>query len=228
MKTLRPILFVVLALSLTAGRGAAPEKVLVIGDSMMIVTAHATKLALEKRGVDKVETTTKLGTGLARLDAYDWMATIDDHVKTFDPDVSLVWFGTNDRQPMKTDKGIVDVNDAAWETEYGKRIGQVMDKLTAREGTKVVWLGLPLMKDAAINREVELINRIAKSEADKREGVTYMETQPLLSRKADKFSAYLIGSNGRPIKVRESDGIHLSRAGADLVAEAFVKSIMTP
>ncbi len=228
MKTRSRLLLLLCATALTAGWAAGPEKVLVIGDSMMIVTAHATKLALEKRGIKHVETTTKLGTGLARLDAYDWMATIDEHVKTFDPDVSLVWFGTNDRQPMKTDQGIVDVDDAAWEAEYGKRIGQVMDKLTARDGTRVVWLGLPLMKDAAINKEVELINGIAKREADKRESVTYMETQPLLSRKADKFSAYLIGSNGRPIKVRESDGIHLSRAGADLVAEAFATSITTP
>lgn len=227
MNPVKPFLSLLLAMA-TLPAVAAPEKVLVIGDSMMIVTAHATKLALEKKGITQVESTTKLGTGLARLDAYDWMATVDGHVKKFDPDVSLVWFGTNDRQPMKTDKGIVDVDDKSWEEEYAKRIGLVMDKLTARKGATVVWLGLPLMKDAAINREVELINTIAKGEADKREGVSYMETQPLLSRKADKFSAYLIGSNGRPVKVRESDGIHLSRAGADLVADAFVKTITTP
>jgi hypothetical protein len=55
--------------------------------------------------------------------------------------------------------------------------------------------------------------------------VIFFETNKLLTRKPDTFSAYLVDNMGRPIKVREPDGIHLARAGADLVAEAFVNEL---
>lgn len=205
---------------------AAPERVLIIGDSMMRVTAHATSLALDKRSGVTSKSHTSLGSGLARLDAYDWMGEVDTLIKDFNPDVTMVWFGTNDRQPMQTaDKGIVQLADSAWEEEYARRVGMMMDKLTAAEGAKVYWLELPVMREEKMTREVTLINRIAKAEADKRERVEFFPTENVLTRRPGVYSPMMIGNDGRPIKVRDTDGVHLSREGADRVAEAFVKRI---
>lgn len=205
---------------------AAPERVLIIGDSMMQVTAHATSLALDRRSGVVSKSHTSIGSGLARLDVFDWMAQADSLVKEFNPDVTMVWFGTNDRQPMQTtDKGIVQLTDSAWEEEYARRVGVMMDKLTAATGSKVYWLELPVMREEKMNQEVAVINRIAKAEADKRGQVQFFPTENVLTRRPGVYSPILMGNDGRPIHIREADGIHLSRAGADRVAAAFVKAI---
>ncbi|MEX2607001.1 MAG: DUF459 domain-containing protein [Kiritimatiellia bacterium] len=205
---------------------AAPERVLIIGDSMMEVTAHATKLALDKRSGVASKSHTSIGSGLARLDVYDWMAEAEQLVKGFEPDVTMVWFGTNDRQRMQTaDKGVVELTDSAWEEEYGRRVGRIMDILTAKKGAKVYWLELPVMREEKMTEEVAVINRIAKAEADKRDQVEFFPTENVLTRRPGVYSPMMIGNDGRPIKVRDFDGIHLSREGADRVAEAFVKTI---
>ncbi|MDA3875268.1 MAG: DUF459 domain-containing protein [Kiritimatiellae bacterium] len=205
---------------------AAPERVLIIGDSMMQVTAHATTLALDKRSGVTSKSQTSLGSGLARLDVYDWMGEADSLVKEFNPDVTMVWIGTNDQQAMQTtDQGTVQLNEKAWEEEYARRVGLLMDKLTVAKGSKVYWLELPVMRDEKMTEEVAVINRIAKAEADKRDQVEFFPTGNILTRKPGVYSPILIGNTGRPIKVREVDGIHLSREGADRVAESFVKTI---
>lgn len=228
-KTNARLLFTTCALGFfifTSPVQAAPKRVLIIGDSMMQVTAHATSLALDKRSGVASKSHTSIGSGLARLDVFDWMGQAETLVKEFNPDVSMVWFGTNDRQPMQTaDKGIVQLTDSAWEEEYARRVGVMMDKLLAAKGSKVYWLELPVMRDEKMTGEVAVINRIAKAEADKRDRVEFFPTENVLTRRPGVYSPMMIGNDGRPIKVRDVDGIHLSREGADRVAASFVKTI---
>lgn len=192
---------------------------------MMRVTAHALTLALEKQPGVTSKAQTSLGSGLARLDAYDWLSKVDELVGEFHPDMSVVWFGTNDRQAMQTDSGIIGVSAPGWEAEYSRRIGAVMDKLTAGEGAKVYWLELPVMRDDDITEKVDIINRLAKVEADKREAVTYFTTREILGRKKDAYSANIIGPDGKMVVLRSTDGVHLSRPGADRIANAIVKDL---
>lgn len=211
------------SMTLSRLQAAEPERVLIIGDSMMRVTAHATTLAFDKHAGVATKSQTSLGSGLARLDAYDWMAKIDELVKEFNPDMTVVWFGTNDRQAMQTETGIINPEDPAWEAEYARRVGMVMDKLTVAKGARVYWLELPVMRDKMMNDFVELINTIAKEEAGKREAVTYFPTRGILGRKLDVYSPNVIGPDGKMIVLRSSDGVHLSRPGADRIAEALDK-----
>lgn len=204
---------------------SAPEKVLIIGDSMMKVTSHATKLALRRYDGVTALAEPSIGSGLARLDALDWMEKAKSLVADFDPDVTMVWFGTNDYQPMQTPQGVIRPEDPRWFEEYAKRVGTMMDILTEKEGASVYWLELPIMRDNALNTYVQKVNQLARAEVAKRDDVTFFETNELLTRKADSFTVYLISRMGKPIKVREPDGIHLARPGADIVAEAFVKEL---
>lgn len=192
---------------------------------MMRVTSHATEMVIEKRPGVEVQSKTSLGSGLARLDAFDWMSEIDTIVREFDPEASVVWFGTNDRQPMQTESGTVNISDAEWETEYARRVALVMDKLTAKENAKVYWLELPVMRDDSITEKVDFINRIAKVEAEKRPRVIFFETRGILGRRPDTYSPYIIGPNGQMTDLRDRDGVHLSRAGADRIAEAIDKAL---
>lgn len=204
-------------------KGRSPERVLIIGDSMMRVTAHAAELQLSRReGVESLAFT-RLGSGLARLDVFDWMEKLDELLDEFNPEVTLVWFGANDRQNMRTGAGIIRPAAPEWEAEYARRVGIVMDKLTAVEGARVVWLELPDMRESRLQRDVELINRIVRQEAGRRDRVTFYPARALLSREPGRFTMHIAGPTGMPLQVRDNDGVHLSRAGADFLAEALMR-----
>lgn len=200
-----------------------PARVLIIGDSMMRVTSHSIELALSKVEGVEAESYSSLGSGLARLDAFDWMAKIDELVASFNPDCTIAWFGTNDRQPIQAGSDILRLHDPGWKAEYARRIGEVMDKLTVKENARVLWLEIPDMREEDIQKDVALINEIAKAEVAKRDRVTFVETRPVLSRKPGTFTMHVPGPTGMPITIRDADGVHLSRAGADKLADVFVK-----
>jgi len=228
MKPKRPgILFTALALlSLNplSAETVRPGKVLIIGDSMMRITSHAVALHLERVEGVTSHAHSSLGTGLARLDVFDWMAKIDELVAEHKPDTTLAWFGTNDRQPMQREDGsVVQPADEGWGAEYSRRVALAMDKLTAAEGAKVYWLELPVMRDPKVNEDVNYINGLVRDEAEKRPAVTYLETRAVLGRSPDTYSPYVIGPRGMPLPVRDVDGVHLSRAGADRLAEHLLK-----
>lgn len=226
MTLLHKTALMVSALLLTGATAhAGPKRVLIIGDSMMRIPAHSLERALSR--VEGVETRsyTSLGSGLARLDVFDWMGKIDELTADFKPDITLVWFGTNDRQAIRTGDTVLQPTDPAWDDEYGRRVGQAMDKLLAKEGARVIWLELPDMREPKVAEDVTVINRIVKGEADKRKNVEFFPTRALLSRQPGTYSPYVIGPNGMPLQVRDADGVHLNRAGADRLADALVKHL---
>lgn len=204
---------------------AEAQQVLIIGDSMMRITAHATELQISRTDGLESHAHTSLGSGLARLDVFDWMAKIDELVAMFDPDITFAWFGTNDRQPIRHDGGVLRPESTEWEIEYARRVGEAMDKLTAKEGARIYWLELPDMRDSSMQEDVDLINSLVRAEADRRPGATFLPTRELLSRRPGTFSPYVIGPRGMPLSVRDGDGIHLNRAGADLLAQYLLDSI---
>jgi len=205
----------------------ASTRVLLVGDSMMRVPAHAAELQLRRReGVESMAYSS-LGSGLARLDVFDWMGKIDELVAEFSPDVSIAWFGANDHQPLQVDGRVVQTGDEAWDTEYSRRIGAVMDKLTAKPGSIVYWLEIPDMRDPGMQSKIEEINVILQREADKRDQVIFFETRPVLSRRPGTYTTHMPGPTGMPVMVRDTDGVHLNRAGADRIAEHLIRAIFS-
>ncbi|MCF7838395.1 MAG: DUF459 domain-containing protein [Candidatus Marinimicrobia bacterium] len=203
----------------------APQRILILGDSMMQIPAHSLKLQAERRPGVVTETFTRIGSGITRLDVFDWLSHIATLVETFQPDASIVFLGTNDRQPMKIENDVVQPTDPRWEVEYARRIGQAMDLLMGAAGRPVYWLQLPDMKRDETQQDADLINSIFEAEIASRPNVRFFPTRPILSRSPGRYSPYVIGERGLPLNVRAEDGIHLNRAGADLLAAQLVNAL---
>lgn len=212
------VLSILCAAAWAQAEGTPPKRVLIIGDSMMRITAHALELELSKQPGVEARSFTSLGSGLARLDIFDWIAKINELVAEFKPDATIVWFGANDRQPMKTNGGVIRPGAPEWDVEYSRRVGEAMDLLAPADGTRVIWLELPNMREPSIQNDVNAINQLVAAETQKRTRVELMPTRTLLGRKVDAYSPYIIGERGMPVQVRDNDGVHLSRPGADLLA----------
>ncbi len=167
----------------------------------------------------------QIATGLARPDFFDWPAALARDVEGT-PDVALVMFGANDAQGMELPDGtdLQRTSDPRWQAEYARRVGAVMDQLHA-ENRLVLWVGQPVMRDAAFSSRMDLLDEIYRSEAARRPWVEFFDSRSLFSDAAGRYATYLPDDHGVPQNVRQPDGIHLSRAGADRLARAVLAVI---
>ena len=191
--------------------------VVVIGDSMMKSVARALKKECVKRD-QSVEILTSIGSGLARLDLFDWHLKVRELVEAQQPKVVFVMMGANDNQAMQTGGGTLPFDSKGWGMEYGRRAGKLMDILIDAKATKIVWIGLPCMREKGLDSVAKVISRIVDQQALARPTVDFVSIYRMFSKKG-AYSAYIIQKSGMPLDVRSSDGIHLNPAGAKFLAE---------
>ncbi len=225
MKNLMKFAMAICICSALNVKADSATKVLIIGDSMMKLPAHALELALSRQNDIITKSFTSIGSGLARLDVFDWIEKAESLVEEFNPDVTLVWFGANDRQPMQMPgERVVQIDDPEWETEYSRRVGKLMDLLTVMDKARVIWLELPDMRDPKPQENIILINRLVQAEASKRSQAEIFPARQILGRTPGKYAHYVM-DGPKAIQIREPDGIHLSRGGADRLAVALVEKL---
>ncbi len=206
---------------------ASAADVAAIGDSMMNAVGRSIR---KQYGNQKaiVEVFSSIGTGLARLDMLDWHAKATALMTEHKPGLVFVMMGANDNQSMQgSGGGVLAFGTPAWNLEYGRRAGKLMDVLLEGGATRVVWIGLPAMREAKLDSDVRVMEQIIKQQADARPGVTYYPTTGLLSVPGE-YKAYIIQANGMPLDVRAEDGIHLNRNGAEYLADILLKAYPLP
>ncbi len=200
---------------------AAKDSVLLLGDSMMKAIAPTLEQKFTAAGCD-VKTSAAIGTGLARLDLYDWVAKAAELGKA---DVAVVMMGANDNQPMRTAGGIVKHGTPEWQKEYTTRVAGFLSALQKNGVKSVVWVELPAMRDDKLNADVQGINAAAKAGVSQ-SGQTWYETRTLFSKSGDgAYTAYIIQASGMPLHIRAEDGVHVNRKGADWLAGKLVPAV---
>lgn len=195
---------------------AAAADVVVIGDSMMKSVARALKKECTQRDLS-IEVLTSIGSGLARLDLFDWHVKVRELVTEHKPKVVFVMMGANDNQAMQTGGGTLPFGNTGWGMEYGRRAGKLMDVLVDAKASQVIWIGLPCMREKGLDADAKVISRIVDQQALARPSVEFVSTYKMFSKKG-AYSAYIIQKSGMPLDVRSSDGIHLNTKGAELLA----------
>tara|TARA_R100000935_G_scaffold54282_1_gene82957 strand:+ start:134 stop:724 length:591 start_codon:yes stop_codon:yes gene_type:complete len=175
-------------------------------------------------GDDRVETTLeyRVSTGLTRPDYFDWPGRITELLSSGPLDAVVVMFGANDAQGMVLPAGSEPFGTQAWLDEYRWRVAWVMDALAAG-GADAYWVGQPVMRSDSFSARMAALNEIYASEAARREHVTYVDAWSVLS--ADGAYASHLDDGSGPTSVRQSDGIHLSRAGGDRLAAVVLDEI---
>jgi uncharacterized protein len=217
----------------TAPKPAKPKKLAfspskklrlwVAGDSLVITPGYAVVRAAGASpaiesvgGVDG-----RVATGLTRPDVFNWFKEVAEQVERRRIDVAVFCFGGNDDHDLMTGVpngvSLDGFGGPKWIKEYRRRVGGIMDTVN-QAGGFVVWLGLPITDDAARSRHWRTLNEAAQAEAQRREGsVAFVDMWSLLSDDGE-FATYLESEDGELEKVRAPDGVHLERAGGDIVA----------
>jgi hypothetical protein len=136
----------------------------------------------------------------------------------------VVLFGSNDSQGLVNPAGeVLRAHSDGWQQEYERRVNATMDML-AQPDRLVVWVGLPPMRDGDFSERLAQINGIYRNAAAAHDGVVYLDTWPMFSDDSGQYVAYREESGDAEL-VREPDGVHMTRAGGDILADAVMSAI---
>lgn len=204
-----------------------PLDVWVGGDSMAQVFGESFVRLASDTGVIEPELDYRISTGLTRPDFFNWPAHFADVITSGDPEVMVVIFGANDAQGMELSTGVFQPFDEEWVAEYSSRVAFTMNQLTEGSDRLVIWVGQPVMRSGDFDARMNRLNEIYRENALGRDRVVYMDTRGLFSNSAGQYEAYLTALDGEVRNMRQQDGVHLSRAGGDLLADAVIDLLGT-
>jgi uncharacterized protein len=198
---------------------------LVIVPGLSIVRAAGASPVIEQVG--KVDG--RVATGLERPDVFNWFEHVRRQLRRLKPNAVVLAFGANDDHGYMTglqEGAAIDTfGGPAWTREYRRRVGGLMDTV-ARGRRFLVWIGLPITRDADQSRRFDVINAIAQQEARKRPGrVAFVDTYTTFAGDDGGFAEYVTTASGRTVKVRAADGVHFEPAGGDMIAREVLRRL---
>ncbi|MBM4253466.1 MAG: DUF459 domain-containing protein [Deltaproteobacteria bacterium] len=202
----------------------APEtRALLIGDSLMATVGPTLRTSIVSEFKGQANLVTKVGTGLARPDFFDWQKTLRDTASRHHYDAIFIMLGTNDGQSIVDRGAPVAYGTRRWVTLYRERLNQFMTTACS-QAKQVYWLGLPPMRENKLHRKAELINILVRNVVAKHDCMQFISLKPALVDDDGSFTAY-VRQDHQDIKVRSSDGIHFTHKGSQMVANYVLKVV---
>jgi len=201
-----------------------PLRIWIAGDSLVVVPGESILRAIGEDGpvkpVGRIEG--RIASGLERPDVFNWFTKTREVMRAKRPRAVVLMFGGNDDHGFMTGlpegADIDGFGSESWKAEYRRRVGGIMD-VVARSGGYVVWIGLPIARDAERTRRYDVINAIVQSEAAKRpRTAAYLDTYFFFAGEDGGYAQYVTDSSGKLVKMRTDDGVHFERAAGDLIA----------
>jgi hypothetical protein len=189
------------------------ETVLVTGDSLATPLDAEIARRLAARDGVKVIREPHLGTGISKSLLVDWSKLSARQVAANRPDAVVVFIGANEGFAMAGPGGKpVECCGRPYAAVFAKRVRRMMDTYRQDGAARVYWLTLPAPRDRDRREIATTVNAaIAVAASPFRSQVRVLDT--------------VIDVGGRPTIVRESDGIHLNRAGAKVAADRVLRLI---
>jgi len=207
-----------------------PASVYIVGDSDAGTFGPYLQQLLDGTGIVETELNYKVSSGLARPDFFDWPAELARTIPEVDPDIVVATFGGNDAQGLSVADGTFIVDDpvadsAEWTAEYRRRVGEVIDILTA-DGRTLVWVGIPNDDSAEVTERLAVQNEAVKAEIATRPDVVFVDTWSRFSGRSGGWAEYVIDPrDGQGKDVRADDGFHLNQTGAEILAIDIAQAI---
>jgi lysophospholipase L1-like esterase len=215
-------------LPLPAAVAGKPRVVALVGDSMMAV-GLSNVLLRETAATEnlRVLKAFRSGTGLARPDVFDWMKEYPAMIGDQRPDVIFVAIGANDGQGFVENGEVLPFGSDAWVKAYQQRTATFLSLLT-EHGARVVWVGLPPMKSAKYDDKTAAINRIAYTVVSQYPQASWWNPLPYIADDAGGYREFATLANGKTVRIRAVDGIHLSDEGAALLVPTLIGWLNPP
>lgn len=160
---------------------------------------------------------TKDSSGLVRDDYYDWQKNFREILNGPDRyDAIAVMIGSNDRQELRDSAGRYEPLSPRWREIYAARVDSFL-ALAKDRNVQVFWVGMPIMRAERYSSEIGQLNEIYRARVEAAGG-KFIDVWDAFADENGKFSVFGPDVNGQIVKLRTSDGVHFTKAGARKLA----------
>lgn len=197
------------------------DSVLITGDSMMQYIGMIASQNYPKLGL-KVLDLSKQSTGLLYKKSHNWAQVIKDTLaQNKDIKLLVMLIGANDPWGRSINGKFYELNSSEWREFYARRVDEIY-QIAKASNVKVLWLSLPCMQKTDYAKKIELLNEIYKSVSEQNRQI-FINTSEYLCQN-DNFLTHL-NIDGKRSKIRQDDGIHISKIGSQILADEILKRI---
>ena len=119
---------------------------------------------------------------------------------------------TPSAQRAKKTGGSAEFRSEEWEKVYSRRIDDTIAALKSK-GVPVIWVGLPPIRGARSSGDTAYLNELYRARAE-RAGIKYVDVWDGFVDEAGKYSNYGPDYEGQVRRLRLSDGVFFTKAGA--------------
>ncbi|WP_046862617.1 SGNH/GDSL hydrolase family protein [Microvirga massiliensis] len=187
--------------------------IVVFGDAFAELTGQGLDDAFEEMPDVEVVRKVRADSGLVRKEVHDWSKSIREVLDGGqEVTVAVVMLGSNDRQTIREGDESYDPLSPRWLEIYRARIDAVMQPFRER-GIPVVWVGNPPMRSDRFSADMVRINEVIR-EGVERNGGSYVDIWPGFVDDENHYTATGPDVTGQPSRLRASDGVLFTRAGA--------------
>ncbi len=198
-------------------------RVAVIGDSLSQGLGPAIERWMNP-SVVRVLSLGRQSTGLSREDYFNWEAGMRQIVEGFRPDLVFVMLGSNDSQAqISRDGAAIPVGSIEWVEGYRERAAQLLREAT-RAGTRVVWVGIPIVKERQRWDFYRRVNDIYRDTANADPLGTYVDTWTPFAGRDGGYTAFVRNERGDLVEVRASDGVHFTPTGYGYLGKLAIRA----
>jgi len=198
----------------------------VAGDSLSIGLASELEKNLASRPKLGFAKLGKVSSGLARPDFFDWDRHMEDLARRYRPDAVVVMLGTNDNKHLRMQDGSqIPYGTPEWNRTYMGRVQRIVDIIRAHNPTATVfWMGAPVMADPDLSRDLKHINALVRKVMAAGRDCHFVDTWALFADSGGGF-AFSKPDVEAGATLRARDGVHLTTAGAQALAERCMAAL---
>jgi hypothetical protein len=163
-----------------------------------------------------------VSTGISKAGVFglNWVRHAAAQARSIHPDATVVWIGPNEGFPING----VNCCNRAWIRAYAQRARAMMRSYRRGGRALVYWLTLPIPRSGALARVLRAVNRaIVLAARDAGSGVHVIDVRRVFTphNRFQQTACY----RGRCFSARQPDGVHLSNAGARVVADIIARRL---
>lgn len=197
-----------------------PQRILFAGDSMMQGVAPLVMRQWSQRYPDwQMRDLSRQSTGLTVKRYFDWPAKIIEEMDNQDLTLVVIFMGPNDPWDMVIDGQRHVFPSLGWAQQYALRVDEIL-AAAAQRRVRVVWLGLPSMREGRVKNGAVLINQVLHARL-KAWGADYLATEPWVGVLSEPFQKFKSDDKGQTLNLRADDGVHLTPTGLRLIQQAL-------
>lgn len=196
-------------------------QVALVGDSMMAVgLAPVLRRTMAAQSGVRFVRAYRSGTGLGRPDVFNWPEQYPQLIGAARPGLVICSIGANDAQNFQLDRTVYVFGTPAWKQVYADRVRQFARLLT-RDGARVLWIGMPVMRENGFARRMASVNSLVKEVLAEFPQIVWIDPNPYIAGEGGSFQQYQRDQRGKLVRLRADDGIHLSEDGAAYLVPAI-------